>query len=33
MIAAIACSVELPLYTREPDDFAALEGLVEVVAI
>lgn len=33
MIAAIACSVELPLYTRNPDDFAALEGLVDVVAI
>ena len=33
MIAAIACSVELPLYTRNPDDFAALNGLVDVVAI
>jgi len=33
MIAAIACSVELPLYTRNPDDFAALDGLVDVVAI
>ncbi len=33
MIAAIACSVELPLYTRNPNDFAALEGLVDVVAI
>ncbi len=33
MIAAIACSVGLPLYTRNPTDFAALEDLVEVVAI
>lgn len=33
MIAAIACSIELPLYTRNPDDFAALEGLVDVVTI
>ncbi len=33
MIAAIACSVELPLYTRNPDDFAALDGLVDIVAI
>jgi len=33
MIAAIACSVELPLYTRNPNDFAALDGLVDVVAI
>lgn len=33
MIAAIACSVDLPLYTRNPDDFEALEGLVEVITI
>ncbi len=33
MIAAVACSVELPLYTRNPDDFAALEGLVEIIAV
>lgn len=32
MIAAVAC-FELPLYTRNPNDFAALEGLVEVIAI
>ncbi len=31
MIAAVACSVELPLYTRNPSDFAALDGLVEVI--
>ena len=33
MIAAIACSVELPLYTRNPSDFATLDGLIEVIAI
>ena len=33
MIAAIACSVDLPLYTRNPADFAALDGLVDVIAI
>ncbi len=33
MIAAIACSVDLPLYTRNPNDFAALDELLEIVAI
>lgn len=33
MIAAIACSVDLPLYTRNASDFAALDDLVEIVAI
>ncbi len=33
MIAAIACSVDLPLYTRNPSDFVALEDLVEIVSI
>ena len=33
MIAAIACSVGLPLYTRNPNDFAALDELVEIVSI
>jgi len=33
MIAAVACSVELPLYTRNPKDFAALDGLVNIVAV
>lgn len=33
MIAAIACSVGLPLYTRNPSDFAALDDLVEIVTI
>jgi predicted nucleic acid-binding protein len=33
MIAATAASVELPLYTANPDDFKGAESLVEVVAI
>ncbi len=33
MIAATAASVELPLYTANPDDFKGAEDLVEVVAL
>jgi predicted nucleic acid-binding protein len=33
LIAATACSRALPLYTRNPDDFRALEELIEVVAV
>ena len=33
MIAAIAVSRALPLYTTNPDDFAGLEGLLRVVAV
>lgn len=33
MMAAIACAANLPLYTRNPADFAALDGIVEVDAI
>jgi predicted nucleic acid-binding protein len=33
MVAATAASVELPLYTANPDDFKGAEGLVEMVAI
>jgi hypothetical protein len=29
----VACSKELPLYTRNPDDFQALDGLVEIIAV
>lgn len=33
LIAAAAVAAHLPLYTRNPDDFAALDGLVEVIGI
>jgi hypothetical protein len=33
LIAATALAAELPLYTRNPSDFAELDGLVEVVAV
>lgn len=33
MLAATACSVGLPLYTRNPDDFRALNDLVEIIAV
>lgn len=33
LIAATALAAELPLYTRHPSDFRALEELVEVVAV
>ena len=33
LIAAVACSKELPLYTRNPGDFQALDGLIEIVAL
>lgn len=33
LIAAVACSKGLPLYTRNPDDFRALDGLVDVIAV
>jgi hypothetical protein len=33
LIAATAIASELPLYTRNPDDFDGLAGLVEIVAV
>lgn len=33
LIAAVACANGLPLYTRNPDDFQALDGLVDVIAV
>ena len=33
LIAAVACSKELPLYTRNPGDFQAPDGLIEIVAL
>lgn len=33
MIASVAAANQLPLYTTNPDDFAGLEGIVEVVAL
>ncbi len=33
LIAATAYAAQLPLYTRNPDDFTALDKLVEVVAV
>ena len=33
MIASVAIAEGLPLYTRNPDDFAGLDSLVEIVAL
>lgn len=33
LIAAAACAANLPLYTRNPDDFAGLDGLVEIITL
>lgn len=33
LIAATALAADLPLYTRNPSDFAGLAGLLEIVAV
>ncbi|MGH3003832.1 MAG: type II toxin-antitoxin system VapC family toxin [Gaiellaceae bacterium] len=33
LIAATALAAELPLYTRNPDDFDGLDSLIEIVAV
>lgn len=33
LIAATACAADLPIYTRNPDDFQHLQGLVDVIAV
>ena len=33
LIAATAHAAQLPLYTRNPDDFKALDNVIEVVAV
>jgi len=33
LLAATACATGLPLYTRNPDDFRAIDRLAEIVAV
>ena len=33
LIAAAACGAGLPLYTRNPNDFRGLEGIIEIISV
>ncbi len=33
LVAATACAADLPLYTRNPDDFRAIQELVEIISV
>jgi hypothetical protein len=33
LIAAAACGAGLPLYTRNPNDFRGLDGIIEIISI
>lgn len=33
LIAATACAADLPIYTRNPDDFQGLGGIVDVIPL
>jgi predicted nucleic acid-binding protein len=33
LIAATACAADLPIYTRNPDDFQSLQRIVEVIPV
>jgi predicted nucleic acid-binding protein len=33
LLAAAALAMQLPLYTRNPDDFAGLHELIEIVGV
>ena len=33
LIAATACALDLPLYTRNAEDFVGLEGIVDIISI
>lgn len=33
LIAATACAANLPLYTRNPEDFRGLQDLVDIIAV
>ena len=33
LVAAVACAQHLPLFTRNPGDFRALDGIVDVVEV